>query len=269
MVQDIGNPIRVLAGAAHPDDIEFMMAGTLLMLRDAGCEIHIMVIADGSCGTVDYSREEIVRLRREEAEESARLAGAVFHPPFAEDMGVMFEPGLLAKAAAVVRKAHPHIVLAPSPDDYMEDHQNACRLVVSAAFAHGMTNFRTDPPVEPYDGAVCIYHAMPHGLRDCLRRRVMPGQYVDIGRVLARKRAMLACHRTQKEWLDRSQGIDAYLSLMESFARETGRLSGRYEYAEGWRRRAHWGYGPAEYDPLSEILGDGCFIDPEYERSLG
>ncbi len=269
MTKDIREPVRVLAGAAHPDDIEFMMAGTLLMLGDAGCEIHIMVIADGSCGTVEYSREEIIRLRREEAEASARLAGAVFHPPVAGDLGVMFEPGLLAKVAAGVRKARPDIVLAPSPDDYMEDHQNACRLIVTAAFARGMTNYPADPPQDPYDGPVCVYHAMPHGLRDCLRRRVMPGQYVDIGRVLARKRAMLACHRTQKEWLDRSQGIDAYLNLMESFARETGQLSGQYEYAEGWRRRAHWGYGSENYDPLSELLGGSCFTDPEYERSLG
>ena len=31
--------MRTLAIAAHPDDIEFMMAGTLLRLKDAGCEI--------------------------------------------------------------------------------------------------------------------------------------------------------------------------------------------------------------------------------------
>jgi hypothetical protein len=109
---------------------------------------------------------------------------------------------------------------------------------------------------------------MPHGLRDSLRRLVRPGQYVDIGSVFALKREMLSCHRTQKEWLDRSQGINAYLALMESFARELGRMSGRFECAEGWRRRAHWGYGPADYDPLVELLGGLCWTDPDYERSL-
>lgn len=34
-------PPVVLAAAAHPDDIEFMMAGTLLRLKDAGAQIHL------------------------------------------------------------------------------------------------------------------------------------------------------------------------------------------------------------------------------------
>ncbi len=259
----------VLAGAAHPDDIEFMMAGTLLRLRDFGAEIHCFVIGNGSCGTVEHPKEEIVRLRRKEAERSARLAGAVFHPPLVDDLEIFFEPGLLRRVAAVVREVRPDLLLVPSPDDYMEDHQNACRLLVTGAFARGMPNFRTDPDRATWNGPTAVYHAMPHGLRDALRRKVRPGQYVDIGDVLAEKRAMLAEHRTQKEWLDRSQGIDAYLNLMESFSLEMGRMSGRFEFAEGWRRRAHWGYGPGDYDPLSALLGPLCLTDPEYERELG
>ncbi|MHB9030096.1 MAG: PIG-L deacetylase family protein [Candidatus Latescibacterota bacterium] len=258
-------PFTILAGAAHPDDIEFMMAGTLLLLRNAGAEIHIFVIASGSCGTVEYSKKEIVRLRRAEAESAALMAGAVFHPPLADDLEIMFEPDLLRRVAAVIRDVRPDLLLAPSPEDYMEDHQNACRLLVTGAFARGMPNFRTDPEKEPWDGPIAIYHALPHGLRDPLRRKVRPGQFVDIGSVLAEKRSMLAAHRTQKEWLDRSQGIDAYLNLMETFAREAGEMSGRFEYSEGWRRRLHWGYGPENYDPLSEMLGSLCWIDPEYE----
>jgi LmbE family N-acetylglucosaminyl deacetylase len=262
-------PVRVLAAAAHPDDIEFMMAGTLLLLRNTGAEIHMFVMANGSCGTAEYAKDEIVGLRRQEAEMSARLAGAMFHPPLVDDLAVIFEPSLLARVAAVVRRARPSVLLVPSPDDYMEDHRNACRLAVTAAFALGMPNFLTDPFEAPWSGPVAVYHAMPHGLRDCLRRLVRPGQYVDIGPVLAMKREMLSCHRTQKEWLDRSQGIDSYLALMESFSRKVGLLSGRFEHAEGWRRRAHWGYGPVGYDPLAELLGDLCWTDPAYEDSLG
>ena len=36
----------VLAAAAHPDDIEFMMAGTLLLLKRAGAEIHMWNLAN-------------------------------------------------------------------------------------------------------------------------------------------------------------------------------------------------------------------------------
>lgn len=261
--------ITVLAGAAHPDDIEFMMAGTLLLLRNAGADIHLFVIANGSCGTMEHSKEEIIRLRREESERSARRAGAVFHPPLADDLEIMFEPGLLRKVAAVVREVRPDLLLVPSPEDYMEDHQNACRLLVTGAFARGMPNYCTEPEREVADGPSAVYHALPYGLRDALRRKIRPGQYVDIGSVLTEKRAMLAEHRTQKEWLDRSQGIDAYLNQMESFAREVGEMSGRFGYAEGWRRRSHWGYGPEEYDPLSDLLGPLSWTDPDYERDLG
>ncbi|MEO8269951.1 MAG: PIG-L family deacetylase [Aureliella sp.] len=42
-------PIRsVLAIAAHPDDIEFVMAGTLLQLSQRGWQVHYFNIANGS-----------------------------------------------------------------------------------------------------------------------------------------------------------------------------------------------------------------------------
>jgi LmbE family N-acetylglucosaminyl deacetylase len=47
--------------AAHPDDIEFGMAGTLLLLKQAGYALHYMNIGNGSCGTATLSRDEIVR----------------------------------------------------------------------------------------------------------------------------------------------------------------------------------------------------------------
>jgi N-acetylglucosamine malate deacetylase 1 len=259
----------VLAAAAHPDDIEFMMAGTLLRLRDAGAEIHIWNLANGSCGTATHSKEEIIRLRAAEAKASARLAGAVPHEPLADDLALYYEPTLLARAAAVIRQVKPTIVLTQSPQDYMEDHQNTCRLSVSAAFVRGMRNFVTEPPAEPFGGSTTVYHALPHGLRDGLRKLVRSGQYVDIGPVLPRKREMLAQHRTQKEWLDVSQGMDAYLQEMEIMSREVGRMSGRFEFAEGWRRHSHLGFCSADADPLSELLGAACWTDPEYEKGLG
>ena len=136
MKQD--KPFVVLAGAAHPDDIEFMMAGTLLLLRNAGAEIHIFPIANGSCGSMVHSKEEIIRLRREEAEDAARVANAIFHPPLVDDLEIIYKPSLLRKVTAVIRDVRPNLFLVSSPDDYMEDHQNACRLLlVSGTFARG------------------------------------------------------------------------------------------------------------------------------------
>ncbi|MFA6473183.1 MAG: PIG-L family deacetylase [Candidatus Latescibacterota bacterium] len=269
MIKKEKKSLTVLAAAAHPDDIEFTMSGTLLLLKQAGADIHIFNIANGSCGTEEFSKEEIIRMRAEEAAASAREAGAHLFPSLADDLNLFYEPVLLAKVASVIRQSKPDIMLISSPEDYMEDHQNACRLLVTAAFVRGMPNYLTDPPMPPFNNEMALYHAMPHGLRDSLRRRVYPGQYVNISSVLGKKRIMLSQHRSQKEWLDKSQGIDAYLTLMETFSREVGLLSKKFEYAEGWRRHSNWGYGPDGFDPLSDILGDLCRTDPDYEKSLG
>ncbi|MGQ9905245.1 MAG: PIG-L deacetylase family protein [Anaerolineae bacterium] len=111
-----------MAIAAHPDDIEFMMAGTLLLLKQAGYEIHMWNLANGHCGAAIHDRADIIRLRADEAQASARAAGAVVRPPIADDLAIFYEPGLLARVAAVIREVEPAILLIPSPQDYMEDH---------------------------------------------------------------------------------------------------------------------------------------------------
>ena len=244
----------VLAAAAHPDDIEFMMAGTLLLLKDAGCEIHLWNLANGCCGSTALSREETAAVRWQESLASAALAGGSAHPPLFDDFGIFYDAPSLARVAAVIRKIQPEIILTHSPQDYMEDHQNAARLVVTGAFTRAMKNVVTGPQIVSYDKPVAIYHALPHGLKDGLRQVVTPHFYADIAPVLSRKRAMLACHRSQKDWLDATQGMDAYLDEMERMSREAGRMSGRCESAEGWRRHSHLGFAPENFDPLSDLL---------------
>jgi LmbE family N-acetylglucosaminyl deacetylase len=109
---------------------------------------------------------------------------------------------------------------------------------------------------------------MPHGLRGPLRKRIRAGEYVDVGPVMNDKWDMLACHRSQKEWLDESQGMDAYLETMKAFSRAAGEMSAAFEYAEGWRRRSHLGYSAEDHDVLAEALGDACRVDRDYEAWL-
>ena len=137
----------------------------------------------------------------------------------------------------------------------MEDHQNTARLAVTGVFMRGMKNAETVPPVASCGKLAAVYHALPHGLRDSLRQPVEPDFYTDITSVLARKRALLACHASQKDWLDATQGMDAYLDDMERLSREVGTMSGRFEFAEGWRRHSHLGFGPEDFDPLQDLLG--------------
>lgn len=259
---------RALAIGAHPDDIEFYMAGTLLLLRQAGYEIHYLTVASGSCGSVRLTAAQTRAVRRREAQQAARLLGAHWHPSFVDDLEILYSLDLLRRLAAIIREVAPTILLTHSPQDYMEDHTNTCRLAVTAAFARGMPNFRTRPARPAIDGPVTVYHAMPHGLRDPLGRPVIPGAFVDTTSVHPLKRQALAAHASQKAWLDVSQGMDSYLLAMDEMSRAVGRMSGRFEHAEGWRRHLHLGFCGPEDDPLRDALGPHYLINSAYQRAL-
>jgi LmbE family N-acetylglucosaminyl deacetylase len=248
-----------LAVFAHPDDMEFLAAGTLLRLRSAGYEVHCLAVANGSCGSSAHGPEETARVRRAEAAEACRLAGFTLHESLASDIEIFYERGLLARVAALVRRVAPEILLTHAPSDYMEDHENASRLAVSAAFCRGMKNLPTEPPAPPVDGPVTVYHAQPHGNRDPLGAEVRPTHFVDVGgEVLERKAAMLACHRSQQGWLDESQGLASPVGTLRGLAREVGDWSGGFEHAEGWRRRLALGFCAPDADPLAVALGPAC-----------
>lgn len=242
--------------AAHPDDIEFFMSGTLMLLKDAGHEIHYMNVANGCCGTTVHDAETIARIRREEAMNAATSIGAVFHESICSDLEVFYDKPTLAKLASVMRDVAPDIVLTHSPSDYMEDHTNTCRLAVTAAFTRGMPNFPVNPPRNCVAGSVTVYHAQPFSHRDPLRQLVTPDFFVDVGDFVERKVTMLACHESQKRWLDESQGHDSYLQTLRDLDRKCGQMSGRFEFAEGWRQHLHLGFCGPDDNPLTDALGE-------------
>ena len=246
----------VFAVAAHPDDIEFVMAGTLILLRQAGYETHYLNIANGCCGTMHHAKQDIIRIRRQEAMDAAASIGAIYHESFVDDVDIFYEKDLLARVGAVMREVAPEILLVQSADDYMEDHQNAARLAVTAAFCRGMPNWPTNPPVAPVEQEVTVYHAQPHGNMDAMRIPVSPEICVDISSVIESKWDMLAFHESQKVWLDESQGMDSYLLSMKGLCRDIGEISGKFELAEGFRRRSHLGYCAPGADPLSDALSE-------------
>lgn len=246
----------VLAIAAHPDDIEYLMVGTMLQLARRGWELHYVNLCDGSRGSTTMNRTECAKTRLAEAKQACEMMGARFYGPIYPDMAATYSFENLAKVTAVVRTARPSVVLTHSPSDYMEDHEIACRLAVSAAFSHGMPNLESDPPVEPYYDPVTVYHCQPVGNRTPLGEMVRPDFFVDHSDLIDEKVKLLACHASQKEWLDESQGMDSYLQTMRDVNAETGAMSGKFEYAEGWRKHLHWGFGGPDDDPLRETLAD-------------
>lgn len=249
-------PDRVLAIAAHPDDIEFVMSGTMMLLKDVGFELHYMNIANGCCGSSEHDAVTTAKLRCDESIRAADYLGAVFHESLTEDLAIFYDQPTLARLGSVIRQVAPSIMLVHSPQDYMEDHMNACRLAVTAAFARGMPNFRVEPVFPPVQQEVTIYHAQPHGNCDGLRVPVVPDLFVDVGSKLERKSEMLACHDTQRRWLDESQGMGSYVETMKTLLHAVGQLSNKFAYAEGWRRHSHLGFCAETSDPLRERLKD-------------
>lgn len=257
-----------MAIAAHPDDIEFRMAGTLLLLKQAGCETHYLNVANGNCGSVDYGPSRTATVRAAEAKRAAKILGAHFHASLVNDLEIFYDLRTLRRVAAIVREVRPSIVLTHSPLDYMEDHTNTCRLAVTAAFAHGMPNFKSTPLRAIYQQDVTVYHCQPHGCSDGLRRRIRPGAYVNTASVHKTKLAALAEHQSQQNWLDASQGMNSYLRAGEEMSLELGRWSKKFKHAEGWRRHLHLGFSAGEIDPLAALLGKNHLVNQAYERNL-
>ena len=246
----------VLAICAHPDDIEFYMAGAMLHLGARGWDLHYMCLCDGSRGSTTLSNEECAATRLQEAKDACKVLGAEHYPPIYADMEAVYTTENLKRVAAVVRQAKPTILLTHSPRDYMEDHEISCRLAVSAAFAHGMPNLESIPPIEAYADPITIYHAQPVGNKTPLGEPVYPHLYIDDSAVVEKKVEALACHASQKQWLDESQGLDSYLQTLRDLSAEVGRMSGKFKFAEGWRRHEHWGFCGPDDDPLKDALAD-------------
>ena len=243
----------VIAIAAHPDDIEFVMAGTLLLLGEAGWELHYLNLSSGNLGSTTMSPAKTAQVRRKEAQAAARELGAAWHAPFCKDLEIFYDARALRHLGAVIREVAPDVILTHS---------------VSAAFLRAMPGYKTTPARRAVQKPVTIYHANPHGLRDGLRRRIHPGAFVETTGVHARKTAALECHRSQHGFLDATQGMSSYVRTMDDLSREVGTLSGRFRHAEGWRRHLHWGFCGQDDDPLRTALGRRYVINRRYEESL-
>jgi LmbE family N-acetylglucosaminyl deacetylase len=265
--KNMTRPTAIAIGA-HPDDVEFHMAGALILLKRAGYETHYFCLASGNCGTVEYSAAKIRAVRAAEAREGARILGATFHPCITDDLEIVYSVELLRKVAAVIRQVRPTVVLTHSPQDYMEDHMATSRLAVTAAFARGAPNFQTIPRTKAGNHDVTVYHTMPHGLCDQLGQPVVPGVFVNTTEVQAIKRQALAAHKSQQNWLDLSQKFNSFLQTMEDASLALGKMSKKFKYAEGWRRHLHLGFCGPQTDPLRDALGKDCLLNARYKRNM-
>jgi LmbE family N-acetylglucosaminyl deacetylase len=82
----------------------------------------------------------------------------------------------------------------------MLDHEITSRLAQTASFAGGIVNIEA-PGIAPLDYIPHLYYADPLEGKDKYGVQVLHTTLVDITGVIEIKTEMLACHKSQREWL--------------------------------------------------------------------
>jgi LmbE family N-acetylglucosaminyl deacetylase len=244
----------VLAVMAHPDDIEFTCAGTLILLARAGWRVHLATMTAGDLGSMTLGPKAIARVRRREAAASAAILGARYSCLGLRDLTIVYGEKAKRLVCALLRKLRPDLVVTHPPRDYMADHEETSRLVREAAFACTVPNWRAGRAA-PCARIPAILYTDPLAGIDASGRRVAAGLVVDITAVIAVKERMLAAHASQREWLRQQHGEDEYLQSMRRWAAARARDFGRpaVRFAEGFQQ--HLGHGFPRADLLTAALG--------------
>ena len=120
---------KILAIGAHPDDVEFGVAGLLIKEIANGAQVKIVVCSLGEAGTNGTPEG-----RKQEAASAAELIGAEFeYIPMGGDCHIEDVPTNRIKIAEIVRTWQPDIVLAPSQTDNQHPDHKAVSNITHAA----------------------------------------------------------------------------------------------------------------------------------------
>lgn len=249
----------ILAIHAHPDDIEIFAGGTMALLARSGHAITFATMTPGDCGSGELGASEIAAIRRREAANSAALISAHYMCLEMRDLAVFNDDRSRRQVVEVLRQVRPQLILTSSPVDYLCDHEAASALVRDACFGAPIPNYRTgcERPAPVLDAIPHLYYMDPLEGRDREGRIVHPEFVVDVTSTFESKRAMLAEHASQRDWLRRHHGTDDYLDAMERWTRERGQLAGKV-YGEGFRQYRGHAYPHAPL--LQEMLGENVVL---------
>lgn len=251
---------HALAVGAHPDDVEFMCAGTLLLLKEAGHPVDVATLTFGDLGSSEHGRSEISTIRRGEAEAACRRLGAGYHGLGFEDFCILYSEASIRKVTGLLRDVVPDLVLTHPPVDYLIDHESTSSLVRTACFAAPVPNLDTSAysQAPPTNAVPALYYWSPVEGVDIYGEPVEPQCFVDVTEVFDRKVELLAFHESQRNWLRSHHGVDEYLESMRRWSLEMGRLAsaraGRaVMHAEGFRQ--HRGHAYPRENLLKSLLG--------------
>lgn len=193
-------PERAMFIYAHPDDIEFGVAGTAVKWAAAGCDITYVVITDGNVGTHDrtISREQLAQIRRSEQTAAAETAGVQRCLYLGYDDGEL-EPSLALRKQLVrlIRQYKPNVVVCGDPTAVLvggrinhPDHRAAATAVVDAVFPASEMHL-----LYPEFEAEGI---LPHKVNYVyISNSLQADFYIDISDTIEQKIAALRQHKSQ------------------------------------------------------------------------
>ena len=224
-------PERAMFIYAHPDDIEFGVAGTAAKWAQRGCEVTYVVITDGNVGShdPDHTREQLAQIRRQEQTAAAKVAGAKC--VFLGYHDGMLEPTLALRKQLVrlIRMHRPNIVVCGDPTLYFRgerinhpDHRAAAKAAIDAVFPSSeMRLLHQEFETEGIKPHKVNYVFVSGNLDDA-------NHFIDISDTIETKLEALRQHASQLGDNDPSE-------RMRNWATEIGRKVG-FPYAEAFRR---------------------------------
>jgi bacillithiol biosynthesis deacetylase BshB1 len=227
---------------AHPDDIELTSGGLAALLASHGHRVVLADLTRGEAGTRGAPER-----RATEAAEAARALGAAERlnlglPDLGLDRSARAQ---LAAVVACIRAQRPQLVVGPDRDDEHPDHIEAHHLIARACYVAGVGGFAAGGErFRPSRVLFVLYRSLTR-----------PHLVVDVSRVWDRRRAALACHRSQ---LDSEAGRSTYLTepdflaSVEARARAWGASIGA-AHGEAYRMR-----GPVPVTDARALLMAGA-----------
>ncbi len=131
--------LDVLIFAAHPDDAELSMGGTIIKLTKAGLSVGLIDLTRGELGT-----RGTPEIREAEAEEASKILGLTIRENLnLPDGKIKMNEEAMLKVVSMIRKFKPKILFAPYFNDRHPDHIGTSQIVKEAMFFTGLPKIIT------------------------------------------------------------------------------------------------------------------------------
>jgi len=177
--------LDVLAIAAHPDDVELSVGGTLIKLAGMGYRTGILDMTRGEAGT-----RGTPEIRRQEAGRAAEILGVSVRENLGlGDAHIWVNEESRVKLVRVLRRLRPRIIFTQFWDDPHPDHAHTAQLVREAMHISGLAKYDPESGLERWRPN-CVAHFL-------FPRTIAPGFIVDISDQSERKWDAINAHASQ------------------------------------------------------------------------